>query len=119
MGPDADAARFGELHGVAHDIGIAGVEAAGDVDRRRQLDHRGVIAHFPGTKALAEIAVEIDCLHVGCSLLDELCHVPASTALTALPATLASRSASMLRSKFSMLRSRSGRVRSNSANLFA
>ena len=32
---DADAARLRELDRLAHDVGIAGMEAAGDVDRGR------------------------------------------------------------------------------------
>src|SRR5262249_10703573 len=63
---------------------------------------------------------EIDCLHGACSLSERAngCQVPASTALTAWPATLASASASMLNSAPSA-RSRSGRVRTSSANFFA
>ena len=47
MGADRDAACFRQLHRLAHDVGIAGVKAAGDVDGRRKLDHGGVVAHFP------------------------------------------------------------------------
>ena len=65
MGADADAARLRKLHRLAHDIGIAGMIAAGDVDRGRKLDHGGIVAHFPGTKTFAEIAVEIDSRHDG------------------------------------------------------
>src|SRR3954471_24926238 len=64
MRADADAARFRKLHRPAHDIGIAGMEAAGDVDRGGKLDHGGVIAHLPCAKSFAEIAIEIDCCHV-------------------------------------------------------
>ena len=63
MRADADAARFRKLHRLAHDVGIAGMEAAGDVDRGRELDHGGVIAHFPCAKSFAEIAIEIDGCH--------------------------------------------------------
>src|ERR1700753_3334096 len=99
MGTDRDAARFGKLHGLAHDVGVAGVIAAGAVDAGRKLDHLGVMTHFPGAKALAEIAVEIDGLHVLCSpgccywRSASACQVTASMALTALPATLAPRRA--------------------------
>ena len=61
---NVNAARFGKLHGLAHDIGIAGMKAAGDVDRSGELDHGGVMAHFPGAKTFAEIAIEIDSRHV-------------------------------------------------------
>src|SRR5262245_40041269 len=120
MRTDADAARLREFDCLAHDVGITRMETAGDIHRRRKLDHRGVIAHFPGAKALAEIAVQIDCLHGACSLSVQAygCQVPASTALTACPATLAPARASMLNSALSP-RSRSGRVRTSSANFFA
>src|ERR1700682_3972626 len=64
MRADADAAGFCKLHGLAHDVGIAGVEAAGYVDRGGKLDHGGVIAHLPCAKSFAEIAIEIDSCHV-------------------------------------------------------
>src|SRR3981189_376643 len=64
MSADADAARFRKLYGLAHDVGIAGMEAAGDVDRGSEVDHGGVIAHFPCAKPFAEIAIEVDCRHV-------------------------------------------------------
>src|SRR5215510_6056593 len=110
MRADADATCLREFDRLAHDVGIAGVEAAGDIHRRRKLYHRGVIAHFPRAKAFAEIAVQVDCLHGACSLSVQAygCQVPASTALTAWPATLASARASMLNSAPSA-RSRSGR----------
>src|SRR5260370_783718 len=69
MGADADAARFRKLAGLAHDVGIAGMKAAGDVDGGGKLDHGGVVAHFPCAKSFAEIAIEIDGLHVWCPFL--------------------------------------------------
>src|SRR5215470_9284927 len=57
MRAHADAVRLSHLYRLAHDVGIPGMEAAGDVDRCGKLDHRGIMAHFPGAKALAEIAV--------------------------------------------------------------
>jgi hypothetical protein len=45
---------------VAHDVGVAGMEAAGDIDGSCELDHGGVIAHFPRAKAFAEVAIEVD-----------------------------------------------------------
>ena len=67
MRADADAARLGEVHGLAHGLGIAGMKAAGDVDRGGKADHGVVIAHFPRAKTFAEIAIEIDC-HDVCPL---------------------------------------------------
>src|SRR5436190_11400208 len=116
---DTDAARLRKLHRAPHDVGVTGMEAAGDIDRCRNLDHGGIISHLPGAKAFAEIAVEIDCLHGDCSLLgntDAVCQVSASTALTALPATLALCRASRLNSTWSGARKRSGRERNSAAN---
>src|SRR5207247_9152390 len=50
MRADADATRFRKLNGPAHDVGIAGVEAAGDVDGGGKLDHGGVVTHLPCAK---------------------------------------------------------------------
>src|SRR5215210_6185902 len=111
MRADTDPARFRKLHRLAHDVGITGVEAAGDVHGGGKLDHGGVVAHFPSAKSFTEIAIEIDGRHVvspctrgsfvgpapGRQLAIGICHVVASMALTAAPATLASLSASMLR----------------------
>src|SRR5690349_21455968 len=121
MGADADAARFRKLHRLAHDIGVAVVKTEGDVDRCRKLDHGSVFVLLPAAKALAEIAVDIDCLHGACSLSigSDGCQVPASTALTAWPATLASARASMLNLAPSIARRRSGRPCKSSANFFA
>src|SRR5947209_16278340 len=60
---DADAASFCKLYGLAHDVGVTGMEAAGDVDGGGKLDHGGVVAHLPGAKPLSEIAIEIDRCH--------------------------------------------------------
>src|SRR5260221_4758764 len=64
MRADTDAACLRKLHGLAHGVGIAGMKAAGDVDGCRELDHGGVIAHFPDTKSFAEIAIKVDGLHL-------------------------------------------------------
>src|SRR3954468_23855520 len=70
MRADADAARLCKLDRLAHDIGIAGMEAAGDVDRGGKLDHGGVIAHFPWTETFTEIAAQIDCHDVVPAFVD-------------------------------------------------
>src|SRR5205823_14936259 len=67
-GAGANAARYAKLDRPAHDIGISCMKAADDVDRGRKLDHGSVVAHFPGAKPLAEIAVEIDGRHGCCPL---------------------------------------------------
>src|ERR1700761_4097535 len=66
MRADRNAARFRQLDRPPHDVGVAGMEAAGHVDRARELDHGGVVAHLPRAKTFAEVAIEIDRLH-GCS----------------------------------------------------
>src|SRR3954468_16347138 len=58
MSADADAARLRKLNGATHDVGVAGMKAAGDVDGRGKLDHGGVVAHLPGAKPFAKVAVE-------------------------------------------------------------
>ena len=78
MRADADAARLRQIHGLAHGVGIAGMKAAGDVDRGGELDHGGVIAHFPRAKSFAEIAVEIDCRHVAVRLREWISVSPVS-----------------------------------------
>jgi hypothetical protein len=40
------------------------MKSAGDVDGGGEFDHGGVIAHFPRAMSFAEIAIEIDDLHV-------------------------------------------------------
>src|SRR5262249_31559377 len=60
MRSDGNAARLRKLDGMAHDVGITGMISASNVDGACKLDHCGIIAHLPGTKAFAEIAVQID-----------------------------------------------------------
>src|ERR1700722_14145035 len=136
MRADADVACFRKFHGLPHGIGIAGMKTAGDIDRGGEINHGGVVAHFPRAKAFAEIAVKIDFHHIlsafesglsvspdqsraRASVAGGICHVWASTAPPAAPATFASCSTSMSRAKFSIVRRRSGRARSNSTNLRA
>ena len=63
MRTDRDAALGGGLHGAQDADRIAGVEPAGDIGARDDLEHRRVIAHAPCAVALAEVAVEIDRVH--------------------------------------------------------
>jgi hypothetical protein len=60
MRADADPARLGEIDRLLHRIGVSGVKAAGDVDGRRKVEHRGIVPHRPDPKTFAEIAVEVD-----------------------------------------------------------
>ena len=49
---------------------IAGMEAAGDVGRTDDAQHRRIVAHLPGAEAFAEVAVEVDlCGHLILRLL--------------------------------------------------
>ncbi len=63
MRADGDAAPDRHLHGVQDAGRVAGMETAGDIGARDELDHGRVIAHAPRAVALAEIAVEIDRFH--------------------------------------------------------
>src|SRR6185503_3955939 len=44
----------------AHYAGIAGVETAGNIDRRQYWNQRRVMAYFVSTKRLADIAIQVD-----------------------------------------------------------
>ena len=44
MRADGDIARAGQREGRCHDVGVAGVEAAGDVGRGDDVEHRRVVA---------------------------------------------------------------------------
>ena len=60
LGAHGDAARRGgPAHGQEHRR-VAGVEAAGDVDARDDLDHRVVVAELPATEGLPDVGVEVD-----------------------------------------------------------
>ena len=72
MRPDADTPSLRKLDGFAHDVGITGMEAAGDIDRRRKLDHGGVVAHLPSAESFTQIAIEIDGCHVGLPLREPI-----------------------------------------------
>src|SRR6266508_3534846 len=63
MGAHGDPVRDRGLHAVAHDRGVPGVEAAGDVRRRDELHQGRVGAALPQPVALAEIGVEVDRSH--------------------------------------------------------
>jgi len=52
----------------AHDRGVAGVEAAGDVGTGDQLQQRVVIPHCPPAEALTEVGVEVDGGHAWSSI---------------------------------------------------
>ena len=46
-----------------HDLGIAGMKAAGDIDARDNIEHGGVVADLVGAKTFAAIAIQIDAAH--------------------------------------------------------
>ena len=60
MRPDGDAERLRLNEAARHDIRVAGVKTAGDIGAGHDAQHRGVIAHAPNAKTLAQIGVEID-----------------------------------------------------------
>jgi hypothetical protein len=63
MGAGADARRGGGGERPRHHQRVAGVEAAGDVGRRHDLEHRLVVADLVDAEALAHVTVEIDRCH--------------------------------------------------------
>jgi hypothetical protein len=64
VGAHRDAREHRELDGTVDHRRISGVKAAGNVGRRDDLQEPEVVAHRPGSEALAEVGVEVD-LHRG------------------------------------------------------
>lgn len=61
---DLDAALGAGACGGVHDPGIAGVETAGHVGRRDDLEQRRVVTHGPIAEPLAQVGDQVDpCLH--------------------------------------------------------
>ncbi|MNP39074.1 hypothetical protein D3C76_1326300 [compost metagenome] len=58
VGADAHLAGHGQGHGLAHDAGVAGVEAAGDVGAINIGHDLGVQAHGPAAKTFTHIAIQ-------------------------------------------------------------
>jgi hypothetical protein len=58
--PDADTSGDGLFAAAAHDAGVAGVEAAGDVRAGHDVEERLVVAHAVCAVTLTEVAVEVD-----------------------------------------------------------
>ncbi|MNT79271.1 hypothetical protein D3C72_2185890 [compost metagenome] len=58
MGADAHTMLDRQGHGLAHDAGIGGVEAAGDIGAVDIGHDLGIQTHLPGAEALADIAVQ-------------------------------------------------------------
>ncbi len=50
MGADGHSPRQRGGGGLDHDVGIARMEAAGDIGRGDDVEERGVVAHAPGPK---------------------------------------------------------------------
>ena len=61
MGADPDAVLDGEANRIVHQVGIAGMEAGGDVGRADQSHQDAVarIADRPAAEGLAEIAIDV------------------------------------------------------------
>ena len=54
---------FGHGHGFLHHQGITGVPAAGDVHRGHMGNHFFIQSNAVGTKAFAQVTVQIDAIH--------------------------------------------------------
>ncbi|MNE08325.1 hypothetical protein D3C80_1009720 [compost metagenome] len=63
VGADAHLVLHRQGHGAAHDRGVGGVEAAGDVGAVDVRHDLGIEAHGPGAEAFADIAVEEQATH--------------------------------------------------------
>src|SRR3712207_4675667 len=60
MRTDRDAFLLSQNSRADHNVGIAGVPAAGDVGGSDDVEHRRIVTHRPGPEAFAHVAVEID-----------------------------------------------------------
>jgi hypothetical protein len=60
MRANVDLARQGHPHRLVHDDGVARVIAACDVGGRDDIEHRFVFAHLIGSKAFAQVSVQVD-----------------------------------------------------------
>ena len=63
MGADRDAFGLRGGKGLRHDLRIAGMKAAGDIDARDDIEHGGIVADPVGAKTFAAIAIQIDAAH--------------------------------------------------------
>src|SRR5262249_11449359 len=63
MGPDCDSFCFCGGKSFCHDFGIAGVEAACNIDASHNVEQGGVIAHAICAKTFSAIAIQIDARH--------------------------------------------------------
>ena len=60
MGTDAHAFFGRKRHCPGHDIGIAGMETAGNIGGGHDVEQGCVFSHRPRTKAFAHIRIQID-----------------------------------------------------------
>ena len=60
MRSHGDSLILRQRKGLAHDTGIAGVEAARDVGGGDAVHERRILAHRPRAKGLAQVGIEIN-----------------------------------------------------------
>src|SRR3984893_15539163 len=58
-----DSLGLRRLEGPCHDLRIAGMKAAGDIDARDDIEHGVVVADPVGAETFAAIAIQIDAAH--------------------------------------------------------
>ena len=63
MGADGDTRLLGRSERLGHDLGIPGMEAAGDIDAGDDAQHGAIVAHAPIAEAFSQIAIQIDRRH--------------------------------------------------------
>jgi hypothetical protein len=71
--PHRDAVLDGQIHGLAHHVRVAAVEAAGDVGGGDVGHHLLVVTERPAAVALSHVAVDVD--------VDGLAHSLGKTSL--------------------------------------
>src|ERR1700682_3789512 len=63
MRSDRDPLRLRGAENLCHDLRIAGMKAAGDIDARHNIEHGVVVADPVGAEPFAAIAIQIDAAH--------------------------------------------------------
>ncbi|MNR34745.1 hypothetical protein D3C85_1525420 [compost metagenome] len=68
VSPDGNAALFSLSEGTGHDFWIARMKTTSDVGRADDVEDGFVVAHLPGTKALAHVRVQVNlrCIFAHC-----------------------------------------------------
>ena len=60
MRPHRDPPFLRRRDRAAHRLGVAGMEATGNIGGRYDIQHRGVVAHFPRAETFTQIRIQVD-----------------------------------------------------------